>query len=364
VAQVDDTPGSLVGADQRPAKATLADLARAAGVNKSTASRALRDDASIASDTRERIRRLATALQYEPNASARRLSHARTDIVALASHALSRGAGDSDPFLVELLGALVREASSRGLDVLVCHAEPGEDEMDVYRRVVVGRHADGFILMDIRPEDPRLELLRERGMPHVLFGRPELDLELALRYPYPWVEADNRAGARAGTTYLIGLGHRRVAFLGCGDTYIYEHDRLAGYRDALADAGIAFDLGLCTASGSTQDDGYRLTRELLERARPPTAIFAVSDVLAVGAMRAARDFGLSVGRSFPVMGFDGLGLGTFLTPTLTTLRQPIARVGSLLARLLAGRLAGHTAAHHILLRPDLIVRASTQEGRA
>lgn len=346
--------------ETQAASPTLAELARAAGVNKSTASRALRGDRAIGTETRKRIQQLADNLHYEPNASARRLFRAQTDVLAFTSPSLTRGNDGADPFLVELLSAITHEAALYQQDVLLCSSEPGPRELDTYRRVVGGRHADGIILMDLRPHDPRLDYLCEKGYPHVLFGRSALDMEEARHYPFPWVEMDNRAGARAGTAHVIALGHTRIAFLGADQAYICELDRLAGYCDALAAAGIAYDASLCTEGGLTQEDGYRLTRQLLERPQPPTAIFAVSDVLAVGAMRAAQEAARTVGRDFPVVGFDGLGLATFVSPSLTTLRQPIAYVGRKLVQLLIGMLRGKPEPEpHLLLQPELIVRGST-----
>ena len=342
------------------ARTTLAELARVAGVNKSTASRALRGDSSIGSETRQRIRELADELHYEPNVSARRLTHARTEVLAFASHTFIQGRSEADPFLVELLGAVMREAGEVGFDILLCRPVSGPKEVNVYRRVVGGRHADGFILMDLRPHDPRLPYLRDQQFPHVLFGRPDADVEIARNYPYPWVDVDNRLGARIGVEHLISLGRRRIAFLGGGESYIAAHDRFTGYQDALADAGIPFDVALCATPGISQEDGYRLTRELLARPAPPTAIFAFSDMLAVGAMRAVQEADLVVGRDIPVVGFDGLGLGAYVTPQLTTIRQPLQQVGALLVRLLIAALRGE-APQGILLRPELVVRASTAD---
>ncbi len=343
-------------------RTTLAALARAAGVNKSTASRALRGDTSIGSETSQRIRQLADDLHYEPNVSARRLTHARTEVLAFASHTFIQGRSEADPFLVELLGAMMREAGEVGYDVLLCRPVAGTRQIDVYRRVVGGRHADGFILMDLRARDPRLPYLLEQRFPHVLFGRPDEDLARARDYPYPWVDVDNRFGARVAVEHLIQLGRRRIAMLGGGESYIAAHDRFSGYQDALADAGIPFDPALCAAPGISQEDGYRLTRELLARPAPPSAIFAFSDMLAVGAMRAVQDVGLVVGRDIPVVGFDGLGLGAYVTPQLTTIRQPLQQVGALLVRLLIAAIKGESP-QGILLQPELVARASTDDSR-
>jgi DNA-binding LacI/PurR family transcriptional regulator len=347
--------------EQHLARPTLAEIARRAGVNKSTVSRALRDDPSIPLKTRQRIQQLAAQLSYVPNASARHLNHARTDTIAFVSRALNLDTSGADPFLVELLAGIADEAANHHFDVLLVRAEEGEHELAVYQRILGGRHADGVILTDLRPHDHRLKYFRSHPYPHVLFGRSAEDLDQARAYPYPWAEVDNRSGARLGTEHLISLGHRRIAFIGGGDTYHWERDRRAGYRDALAQAGLPYDPRLCILSGISQKDGYLLTRQLLSWDEPPTAIFAISDVLAVGVMRAARDAGVTIGPQFSVIGFDGLGLGSYLTPSLTTLRQPINDVGRILVRLLVSVLRKTPPEEqHVLLQPELIIRASTR----
>jgi LacI family transcriptional regulator len=339
---------------------TLADVARAAGVNKSTVSRALRGDPTVGIDTRQRVQRLATQLNYFPNASAKRLTRARTDTLAFASRTLRPTDAGYDPFLVELLAGITDEAATYHFDLLLSRADEGTNELDVYARVLGGHHADGFIVADVRPSDPRVDFLCARSCPHVLFGRPSQDLAASRRYPYPWVEVDGRTGARVGTQHLIGLGHTRIAFIAGGNDFYWEADRLAGYRDALARAGLPFEQRLSVASGYSQESGYQLTLDLLNHPVPPSAIFAISDVLAVGAMRAAQETGRVIGRDFSVMGFDGIGLGAYLTPPLTTLRQPTSYVGRMLVRLLIGVLTGEPLpAAHVLLQPELIVHAST-----
>jgi DNA-binding LacI/PurR family transcriptional regulator len=347
--------------EQLVARTTLAEIAQAAGVNKSTASRALRNDPAIGVETQQRIQRLAAQLNYVPNVSARRLNNAQTDTLAIASRALNQSTVGADPFLVELLAGITDEAARQHFDVLLSRAEEGEYELSFYKRIVGGHHADGFILTDLRPNDPRLDYLSAKRYPHVLFGRPAEDLRDARRYPSPWVEVDNRAGAQKGTEHLISLGHKRIAFIGGGDTFFWERDRRSGYRDALTRAGLPADPALCLPSGLSQEDGYHLTQQLLSQANPPTAIFAISDVLAVGAMRAARDAGKTIGLGFSVMGFDGIGLGAYLTPQLTTLRQPTNEVGQLLVELLIAVIHGQSLAEkHLLLQPELVVRASTR----
>ena len=338
---------------------TLSDVARAAGVDKSTASRALRDDASIGVETRLRIQQIAEQLHYVPNANAQRLSNARTNVIAFSSNVFRHGS-EPDPFQLELLAVITREAAKQGFDVLLCRPEADPDNHQTFARILGGHHADGLILMDLRPADPRLDFLCARGFPHVLFGRSAEDMRRAQRYPFPWVEVDNRNGTKVGMAHLVGLGHSRIAFIGGDQTYICDLDRHAGYRDGLATAKLAFDPDIFLPGEVAEETGYTLTRQVLDLANPPTAIFACSDIVAVGAMRAARDLGRQVGRSFAVMGFDGLGLGNFLTPALTTLRQPMAQIGEQLVQQVISVVRGTAVSPpHTLLQPELVVRAST-----
>lgn len=350
------------GETQQPvARPTISEVARAAGVDKSTVSRALRDDGAIGRETRERIRQVADLLHYVPNASARRLTNAKTDVLAFPSRVFHQNTG-ADPFQLELLAVITHEAASYGFDVLLSRPDEDADDASItaFGRIMGGHHADGLIVMGLRPADPRLDYLCARGYPHVLFGRSDEDLRRAQRYPYPWVEVDNRAGARTGMEHLIALGHTRIAFLGGGDDYLCGIDRHAGYRDALTAVHLPFDPQMCLPGEVSEAEGYRLARQALNLPDPPTALFAFSDSVAFGAMRAVRDAGGAVGRRFAVIGFDGLGLGDYLTPPLTTLRQPMAAIGRHLVQHLIGRVRGEPLAEpHLLLQPELIVRAST-----
>ncbi len=346
--------------EQSVARPTLAEVARRAGVDKSTVSRALRDDSAISAETRARVQQVAAYLHYVPNANARRLSNAQTNVLAFASRAFRRN-DDSDQFLMELLAVITREAVAAHFDVLLCCPEEDENDLQMYERILGGHHADGIILMDLRRNDPRLDYLCARGYPHVLFGRSDVDIRRARRYPYPWVEVDNRFGVRAGMEHLLALGHTRIAFVG-GDfaEYFCVFDRHTGYHEALQSAHIANDPELFLPGPVTEAEGYRLAQHLLGHHQPPTAIFAFGDVMAAGVMRAAHEAGRVVGRDLAVVGFDGLGLGRFLTPSLTTLRQPLQEVGRSLVQLLIAQIQGNTMSDaHVLLCPELEIRAST-----
>jgi len=354
-----EQPGLLM-AGQPIKPTTLAEVARIAGVNKSTASRALNGDPAISEETRQRIVAVAAELHYVPNASASRMNSVHTNILAFTSHAIAIGEQGADPFLAELLASIMEEAHHQHYDILLGRVDRNDATLSTYSRIMGGRHADGCFVTDLRPDDERLPYLMQQGYPHVLFGRSHESITEARSYPYPWVEVDNYRGARLGTEHLLSLGHRRIAFIGANDFYYYEQDRRRGYAEALLKAGIACDPKLDVWGAATQEESFLLTQQLLVLDEPPTAIFAISDILAVGVMRAAHAAGRTIGREFSVMGFDGLGLGAYMTPRLTTLRQPISVVGRLLVQQLTGILTNTLSIEpHILLNPELHIREST-----
>lgn len=346
--------------EQCVARPTLAQVARAAGVDKSTASRALRDDPAISQETRIRVQQVAAHLHYVPNAHARRLSQSQSFVLAVGLKSFDHS-DNADPFLMEMLAAITHAATEAHYDVLLSFSEDDSQELLTYQRILGGMHADGVILMDMHRNDPRLDYLCAYRYPHVLFGRSEEDLRRAGRYPYPWVEVDNRHGARLGTEHLIDHSHTRIAFIGGGSLdYFSIFDRHHGYRDALQAAHIPFDPALLIPGPVSEAEGYRMTRHLLELPKPPTAIFAFGDVMAAGIMRAARELDYTVGQDLAVIGFDGLGLGSYLSPALTTLRQPLRQVGqSLVISLIAQISDAPAESPHLLLQPELVVRASS-----
>ena len=347
---------------QRMVRPTLLDVARAAGVDKSTASRGLRGDATIGLATRQRLQQVAAHLNYVPNASALHLRQTQTNVLAIMS-SLSHQDTARDSVLMDLLPIITSAANDQGYDILLFRPGKTYTDLQPYERLVGGHYVDGIILVGIEPQDPRLDYLCAKEFPHILYGRSDRDLRQAQRYHHPWVEVDNQQGAFLATEYLLQLGHRRIAFLGTDVTtdsqLICVADRHEGYSAALKAGQIAYDPALFVASVTTEEEGHTQTSRLLALPDPPTAIIT-GDAVAFGVMQAAQNVGRTIGQDFAVVGCDGLALGAFMRPTLTTLRLPFAVIGRCLVDLLVQEIQGvEQKERHILVTPELLIRDST-----
>lgn len=331
---------------------TLKDIARELNLSVTTVSRALYGYDDVAEDTRQRVWVLAETLGYVPDTTAQRLRKGRTDTLGFVIPTF--GPRFSDPFFSEFLAALGNEAARLGFDLLVSTRAPGAEEQAAYRRLVEGRRVDGLVLVRTRQHDERVQYLSERKFPFVAFGRTDLDI------PHPYVDTDGEAGFRQLVEYLISLGHRRIACLSADPDLTFVSHRLAGYRAARAAHGLTLDPALLVQSDLTQRGGYEAASHLLDQTEPPTALVCLNDLMALGAMRAAQERGLVVGRDISVTGFDNIPLAEDAHPPLTTLEQPVYDIGKRLCAMLVRLVRGEPLDNaHVLLCPNLVLRAST-----
>jgi DNA-binding LacI/PurR family transcriptional regulator len=235
---------------------------------------------------------------------------------------------------------------------------------------VVGGHVDGVLLASLHGDDPLPGILERAGVPAVLVGRPTgrggpggsrrggPPENRVARTSH--VDADNRGGARAAVAHLASRGRRRIATITGPLDMGVGLDRLDGYRDGLAAAGLAADPGLVEPGDFTEEGGAAATARLLERPGPPVeAIFAASDLMAAGALRALRAAGRRVPEDVAVVGFEDSAVARYAQPPLTTVRQPIEEMGRQATRLLLAKVAGEAGGMHLILDTELVVRAST-----
>ncbi|MFQ5611244.1 MAG: substrate-binding domain-containing protein [Anaerolineae bacterium] len=221
-------------------------------------------------------------------------------------------------------------------------------------RHVKGRRVDGLIVVRTRRNDSRVAFLVEHQVPFVAFGRT------AQGYDFPFVDEDGRLGLKLVTEHLIGRGHRRLACLASPADLMFTAFRLQGFRQATQAHNLALDEDLILYGDLSQRSGYHLAMQLLSADNPPTAIVACNDLMALGAMSAAQERGLRVGRDIAITGFDDIPLGEHSHPPLTTVHQPIYRIGEMVCKILIKLVRSETLAErHIILRPSLIVRASS-----
>lgn len=331
---------------------TLKDIARAVGKSVTTVSSALNNYDDVSEETKELVRRVAREMGYAPNIAAQRLRKKRTDTLGLIFPTF--GPRFSDPFFSELLAGIGNESSENGLDLLVSTQAPGSDEEESYRRMTSGRRVDGLLVVRTRRHDPRIAFLAERDFPFVAFGRSEQGFD------FPYVDEDGVLGMKLVTQHLVDVGHRRIAFIAPSPDLMFATYRLKGFRQAMEENGLALDESLIVIGDLTQRNGHRLAGELLDRPDRPTAIIASNDLMALGAMTAAQERGLLVGRDIAITGFDDIPPAQYSHPPLTTLHQPIYRIGRMICEILIKCINGETLAErHILLRPSLIVRRSS-----
>ncbi|MGC8782532.1 MAG: substrate-binding domain-containing protein, partial [Anaerolineae bacterium] len=218
---------------------------------------------------------------------------------------------------------------------------------------VQSRQVDGFVIVRTRRQDARVRYLSEIGFPFVAFGRTEGELS------FPFVDVDGTQGMRLIAEHLIGLGHRRIACLAPPPDLLFAEHRLIGLRQALADHGLELPDDLVVLGDLTQKSGYQAAMRLLEGPRPPTAIAACNDLMALGAMSAIQERGLVVGRDVAVTGFDDIPMAEHSHPPLTTVHQPIYQIGKTVCEMLIRLLQGQELApRQVILAPKLMVRQS------
>jgi LacI family transcriptional regulator len=330
---------------------TIFDVAREAGVSITTVSRALNGYSDVSETTRQRIIEVARSIDYYPSAAARNLQSQRTDTVAIAP--MLREHVESEQFFKEFLGLLALSAFRHNLSLLATIADTPSDTNKIYRELARSRRVDGILLADVKPQDERIDLLRSLDIPFVAFGRTSDYLEA----PYPLADVDSQAGIETVVAYLVGKGHRRIAYLSGPFDTSYSLHRYSGYREGLKKHGLPDDERLVIGNLQEHADTIQAVDTLLlqsEKLRP-TAIVTTSDYLALQVIREVQDRGLAVGSgegSIAVTGFDDLLLAGYIQPSLTTVRQPIAAIADILMDLLAEAMKNHADSRKKPPTPD------------
>lgn len=302
----------------------IRDVAAAAGVSAATVSRVLNPDAAaypVRPESRERVLEAIERLGYRPNDLARALLHRRTNVVGLIIPDIS------NPYYPEVARGVEDAASTAGQRVVLCNTDRDIEKTTTYLDTLIKTRADGIIVVGGSADEAFApDVFEPYGTRIVLVGRHDL--------PYPSIQIDNVRAAHDATAYVLGLGHRRVAFLAGPHASHTVQDRLAGYRDALEDAHIAFDSNLVREGDFQEPSGYAAARALLGIDPRPTAVVAANDRMAFGAMAAVIDHGLRVPEDMSLVGFDDVSLASYLRPALTTVAIPSYEIGHQAMRVL------------------------------
>jgi DNA-binding LacI/PurR family transcriptional regulator len=331
----------------------LQDVAAQAGVSVKTVSNVVNGYVHVAPGTRARVEAAISELGYRPNLSARNLRGGRSGIIALAVPEIGV------PYFAELAQEIVAAASDRGFTVLIDQTEGNAEQEKQVLEGIRAHLIDGLIFSPLATGQQELSQ-REDTTPLVLLGERGTDC-LADR-----VAIDNVAAAREAVLHLARLGRRRVAAIGAqpADTMMTAHLRLEGYREGLEQARLAYDPGLVAeAPAFHRLEGARAMARLLDSPQLPDAVFAFSDLLALGALRACHDRGIRVPEDIAIVGFDDIEDGRYSVPALSTISPDKEQIARLALDLLVSRLAMDQEAtyepRHCVARHQLIVRESS-----
>jgi LacI family transcriptional regulator len=330
----------------------LEDIARKAGVSRSTVSRVVNDEPYVSEATRLKVQEVIRSEGYSPNPAARMLVTQRTRVIGVViPHTLQ--VTFQDPYYFPTLIQGVAEATNnRDYAMLLWMGERGEEE-GFYRRILrQNRLMDGLIIASATSDDPLVAHLVHTGMPFVMVERP-------LRYAdrISFVSVDNVQAAEHAVTHLISHGRRRIGTITGSLDIVDGQERLTGYRNALEAAGIPFDSTLVAEGRFTHQSGYAGAKRLLKE--QVDAIFAASDITAIGALQALQEASVRVPEQVALVGFDDLPNAVQVTPQLTTVRQPIQRKGSLATTLLLDLIEGVVSSpQQVLLPTQLVIRES------
>ena len=328
---------------------TIRDVAREAGVSVATISRVLNRPEEVAVGTRERVLRVIREQGYSTNRTARALSGGRTGLVGVTMPKIQSS------YFGLLADTVVDALDDHGLRAVLCPTRHEHDrEAGLIQRLMHGTTEGGILILPTESSD-ELAVLGERRYPFVV-----LDPKTPLGPGIPCVSAANTAGAAEATAHLLALGHRRIAAITGPAGWCATEERLAGYRAALAGAGLRPDPSLQVESDFEVEGGNRAAAWLLSLPDPPTAVVAFNDNLAAGAMQAARKRGFTLPRDLSIVGFDDAEHAPLVTPPLTTMRQPLAEMARMAVELLTRLLAGRPLeALKVELGTQLVVREST-----
>lgn len=329
--------------------ATIRDVARKAGVGLGTVSRVLNNSPLVSPTTRQRVLEVIAELRYTPSQIARSFALGKTHVASVIAPFFTR------PSVVERLRGIEATLASSNYNLVVFNVEQVERRNACLRDVPRRDRTDGILIISIKPHPDEIDALRATHVPIVFVDTLAEDL--------PSVLIDDMAGGELATRYLIGLGHRRIGFIGDSleesraFNFTSSRDREKGYARALQGCGIELRPEYQRHGFHGRFEARLLARELLQLSEPPTAIFAASDTQAMGVLEAARDLQIEVPAQLSVIGFDDIDVAEYLG--LTTIRQPLFESGARGVELLLSLIIGEVPSGPEYLAIELITRSTT-----
>ena len=308
----------------------ISDLALELGLTKGTISRALNGYEDISKKTRLRVIEAANKYGYVPSTPARRLALGLSETIGIVLPKIS--SQPVNTFVSEFINSISSNLNKYGYDLLVHTNESDAFEVEPYQRLVKSRKVDGFIIFRTLKKDKRVDYLLSENFPFVTYGRTARIME------HDWFDIDGEKAFEEATSHLIKQGHKRISFIGGGKEFFSAQLRLKGYRKMMEETYHKKISSLEHPGNLTGLGGETAARNLLKQNSPPTAILCANDATALGVIKAARELGLQIPQQLSVIGYDGIALGGYLDPPLTTLTFSIEESGREIVTMLLRRL--------------------------
>lgn len=333
----------------------LKDIAAIARVSTMTVSKALRDEPDVSAETKERIKRLAAQMGYVPDTSAQGLRSRTTKLFGLVIPATT------NPIYARMVYAIEERAFELGYDLIISHTLNKPEREDLVLRRMIARRVDGLFVSPVYRFEAQARVYQEittRKIPTVLLGHPAPFCK-----HFPGVEIEEQLASYHVTKHLIGLGHRKIAYFTGPPAAPWAHERFEGYRRALREANIEPDDNLVFASGNTIEDGVNTALQMLNEGCHPTALQAVSDLVAIGAAETLIQQGIKIPDDISVAGFGNILVAEHFRVPLTTVRQPKFRLGVAAVDSMMALLRGETVTTK-RLPAEIIERKSTAAPKA
>jgi len=332
---------------------TVNDVAREAGVSPITVSRVINNSGYISQSTREKVEKAIEKLGYVPNTLARGLRSKRTHTLALIVTDIT------NPYFTLMARGVEDSAGASDYTVVFCNTDESESKEEKYANMLAQRQVDGVLLVPAGGNANTVKFLQSNGITVVVLDRRVLDVKT------DFVTSDSQIGASHLVKLLIGLGHNHIAVITGPKKVSTSVDRVSGYRQALAEAGLV-DNDYVYYGPFNQQSGYELTKQAMLHSPRPTAIMGANNFIMIGIIKALQDLGLKVPEDVSVVGFDDLPESMLIKPFLTVAAQPAYEIGRAAADLLVKRISGELTGDcvELVLPMEIIERESSNSNRS
>ncbi|NYE08464.1 alanine racemase [Bacillus niacini] len=326
--------------------ANIQQVAKQAGVSVATVSRVLNGQNTVSAKTKMRVEEAIKKLNYEPSLLGRNLRTSESRLLLILIPTIS------NPFYLEIIKGIEQVAISQNYNILLCETDSNPQKENIYFDLVRKKMADGIITMD---PAVNVETLKKLAENYAVIQCSEYEECTGI----PYVTIDNEEASYRAVKHLIQIGHHKIALMNADEKYLFARLRKMGYKRALEENGITLkNEYIISTSNLGFENGQYAMKKILNLQDRPTAVFAVSDLLAIGALKEINIAGLHVPNDIAVVGFDKIDFSNMTNPTLTTIAQPMRKMGNVAARMLIEKIKGEEV-ESIILDHELVIREST-----